>query len=411
MPTKSQILKLIEQNKTLIWGLFLSSLIPGHAINSILLIIVSTIFFITIFLKKKINLYLCILPFIVLFMWGILSYFWSTYPPQTLSSFGKTIGLLIIPLAISQYKKFSIKELNITISIFSYSLIAYFFISLIHSTYLFILHRSINVFFYHDLVSIFNNNAIYIALFSSICLLIKFNLPNKTKLDYCIVILLLIFLILLSSKNLIVTTACLLIISSLYKKKNLYLNKKFAFLFIILCGVILFVDNPIKQRFLDETILNLDQILYGQDFSDFEFNGSNLRIFHWRIVFEMINNNQLGFLGTGLGNIDYLTEQYFHYYNLYKGYFAMNFHNQYLQTFGELGVVGLFILLFIFVFSIYKSIKTNNIFLFTVAIILILAFFTESYLNRQKGLIVFTSIICLLSILTYTKNHPKFNKE
>ncbi|GEM53442.1 hypothetical protein EB1_32320 [Empedobacter brevis NBRC 14943 = ATCC 43319] len=125
----------------------------------------------------------------------------------------------------------------------------------------------------------------------------------------------------------------------------------------------------------------------------------------------MINNNQLGFLGTGLGNIDYLTEQYFHYYNLYKGYFAMNFHNQYLQTFGELGVVGLFILLFIFVFSIYKSIKTNNIFLFTVAIILILAFFTESYLNRQKGLIVFTSIICLLSILTYTKNHPKFNKE
>ncbi|MFV0162260.1 oligosaccharide repeat unit polymerase [Empedobacter falsenii] len=403
MLQKEKILSYIESNKPTIWGLFLSSLIPAYAINNILLIVVSIFFLITIFIKKRIYLNKSTLPFIVLFGWGILSYFWSTYPIQTLSTYPKTIGFLIIPLAINQYKQFSIKELNKTISIFSYSLILYFFISLTYATYIFLQKKSIHVFFYHDLVTIFENNAIYIALFTSICLLIKFNIPSKSKIDNLIISILYVYLILLSSKNLLITTTILLLFSILYQKKNIFLKKIYIIPFLIIGGIIAFINNPIKQRFLDEATLNFNQIFYGQDFTNFEFTGSNLRLFQWRIVYEMVYNNQLGFLGNGLGNIDYLTEQYFHYYNLYKGYFIINFHNEFLQIYGELGVIGLLILIYIFSLSLYKSIKTKNVYLFVITVILILSFFTESYLNRQKGLIIFTTIICLL-LMTNIKN-------
>ena len=113
---------------------------------------------------------------------------------------------------------------------------------------------------------------------------------------------------------------------------------------------------------------------------------------------EMITNNQIGILGLGLHNVDYLLDQYFSYYNLYKGYFQINFHNQYLQTIGEIGFIGFVLLLSIFIYAIYNAIKSGNRYKVLFVLLFLASFFTESFLSRQKGVFLFATIYSLLFI-------------
>lgn len=397
---REEIAKKIEENKSLIWGIFLSTLILGHAISNIFLVVLLFLFSVTVWSRKKIRLNIVFLPILILFVWGVISVLWTTHLPSTLSGIEATLSFLALPLVISQYDNFTIKDIRKITNIFSFSLIIYFAICLCHSTLLFIGDRQFHHFFYHNLTQLFNNSAIYISLYVSICVLIKVNLSRKSMLDKIIIFALLIFLFVLSSKNLIISTFLLLGISLLLFKNN---RKKLGKSVIISTSLLLLIttsfiiiDNPVKQRFLNESNLRINEIWNDQDFSDFEFNGSNLRIFQWRIAQEMIEHKQVGFLGLGLNNIDYLTDQYFHYYNVYQGYNPLNFHNQYLQTLGELGFLGLAILLFIILYSFFKALKHKNKFLFIITALFLLSFLTESYLCRQKGIMIFSVMFCIL---------------
>jgi O-antigen ligase len=175
--------------------------------------------------------------------------------------------------------------------------------------------------------------------------------------------------------------------------------------------VILFLtisNNPIKERFLNELNFNLNYIWLGQDFYNYTFSGFEIRFFQWRLMKEMIENNQMGIFGLGLNNVNYLLEQYFSYYNLYKGYFYINFHNQYLQTLGELGYVGLALLLNIFAGSIYSAFKYKNKYQMAIILLFMTAFFTESFLSRQKGVLLFAIIYSLVFALS--SNRKKYLK-
>ncbi len=143
----------------------------------------------------------------------------------------------------------------------------------------------------------------------------------------------------------------------------------------------------------------------GQDFYDYKFNGIEVRLFQWRLMGEMISNHQVGILGLGLHNVDYLLAQYFSYYNLYKGYFQINFHNQFLQTTGEIGFIGLGLLLSIFARAIYVAIKSRNRYETFFVLLFLSSFFTESFLSRQKGVILFATLVSL--ILSFQKEKPQ----
>lgn len=390
----------IDTHKPIILGLFLSSQILGHAVGNIALFLLLSLFLFTVISEKKISLDKFLFPILLYFLWGLVSVFWTTSVSDTLSGVGKTIGLLVIPLFLSQQSKITSQDLKKTFDIFSYSLLIYFLILLVRACFLYSQDYNTTYFFYHNLVSLFKNNAIYISLFVGICLLVKINLPNKNNFDKMVIFLLSVFLVLLASKNLIISTGILLVFSKIrmkFKNEISFKNTIVPILIITVFALTLIVfNNPIKQRFLDETSLNIGYVMTQDDFSDFEFNGSNLRIFQWRVVYEMVDSNQLGFLGLGLNNVDYLTEQYFSYYNVYQGYMPMNFHNQYLQTFGELGVIGSLLLFSIFLFLFRKSFTDKNIIILVIGVLIVFSFFTESYLSRQKGILLFSTCYSLL---------------
>jgi O-antigen ligase len=257
-------------------------------------------------------------------------------------------------------------------------------------------------------VSVFNNNAIYVSLAVAICILFNFSFSSKTKKDYVMLALLVFFLLVLSSKNIIITTFLLVLFSTYINKANRKVFFLVIFFFVAIILLLSILDNPIKERFLKELNFNIPYIWFGQDFYNYKFSGFEIRFFQWRSIKEMIENDQVGILGLGLNNVNYLLDQYFSYYNLYKGYFHLNFHNQYLQTLGELGFFGLGLLLNVFFGLIYRVFAYKNIYGIVLILLFMSAFFTESFLCRQKGVFLFAFLYSLICVLSTKSKKEKF---
>jgi len=400
-----KIINFAEKNKPVIWGLFLSTIIFRHAIGNIFLAILFAIFFIQVIQNRRINLNKNLIPIVIYFLWGMTSLIWTTDFHNTIKGIGITLPLILTPIFISQYSYFGIDDLRKTIKVFGVGLVLYFVICTLNAGILFMQDHSGSHFFYHNLVSIFDNNAIYISLAVATCILFIFNIPTKKGNDYLLLFFLGVFLLVLASKNLIITTFLLMGLSLFENKIKIKTGAIISTILMLTVLVIVFSENPIKERFQEELIWNPHHVLTGQDFYGYRFNGMEVRLFQWRLMGEMISNHQVGVLGLGLHNVDYLLNQYFSYYNLYKGYFQINFHNQFLQTIGEIGFVGLGLLLSIFARAIYVTIKCGNRYKTFFVLLFLSSFFTESFLSRQKGVILFATLVSL--ILSFQKEKPQ----
>lgn len=390
------IIDFFDRNKPISWGLFLSTVIFKFAMANILLAILGAVFILQIVHRNKINFDKSLLPIALYVVWGIASLLWTTNLDNTIQGVSASLPLLIVPILISQYSDFNMNDFGKTIKVFSYCLLGYFAVCLVNAGSLYLKDGYSSHFFYHDLVSVFKNNAIYISLAVAICILIGLNLPKKSNWDYLVIAALSVFLLALSSKTIITTTLLLALLTLFLHKTDFKKIGLISASLGVLVLMLALIDNPIKARFLSTMNVNLHYVWTGQDFYSYAFTGFEIRFFQWRILWEMIQNGQVGFLGLGLHNIDYLLNQYFSYYNLYKGYFYINFHNQYLQTFGELGYVGLALLLTVFAQSLYRAIKFSNKFELLFVVLFMIAFFTESYLTRQKGVFLLATLYSLI---------------
>jgi O-antigen ligase len=384
-----------DKNKAVIWGLFLSTIIFRFAVGNLSLAVLALVFFAQVLANKSIRVKAYIFPLVGYFLFGVVSLIWTTNYHNTFTGIGISLPLLLIPFFSAQYADFEPKEIKKAVKIFSISLLFYMLICLLVAGFRYVQDQQTTHFFYHDLVSVFDNNAIYVSLAVAACILYLLTNAEKKRFDYLILFCLILFLLLLSSKNIIITTFCLIGLSVFKSQRALKSSLVISVLFGLAFMIVLLSDNPIKQRFVAETHLNVAQVLKGQDFYDYKFSGLEIRLFQWRIMGEMISQGQLGFWGLGLHNVDYLLEQYFSYYNAYKGYFQINFHNQYLQTFGEIGIGGLFLLLGVFGYLIYQSFKQKEAYKLYFCLLFMSAFFTESFLNRQKGIFLFAAFFCL----------------
>ena len=76
----------------------------------------------------------------------------------------------------------------------------------------------------------------------------------------------------------------------------------------------------------------------------------------------------------------------------------MNFHNQYIQVFSELGVFGFLLLLIMLTLSIRNAIGSKNYFHIAFSVLMISLFITESFLWRQRGVTFFIVMYCVLNI-------------
>lgn len=348
-----------------------------------------------------------------------LSLLWTHDFKLTMAGLQKELIFLLVPLAFLVMPKLTMEQRHKIFGIYSYGMVLYCMFFLAKAIFRFIATGELNVFFYHELVTL-DLNAIYMSVFTSFALFYFVDIKNKNNLTRIIVGFLAIMVFLLSSKSIIFIDFILIIcyysfFSDVPKSvRFLTVTAVSGFLFFSLFFVqevrerflleyeTAFVDNTVNAKIGNETEIvynvSLKQAWNDTQFKDNQFfPGTALRVYQFRIFTELIREESVFFTGFGLEASQEQIQKKAKQYNLYDGYGDFNFHNQYVQTFAELGFFG-FLIVFAMLYTTIKKACQNKDFLqITFGITMIVLFLTESFFCRQRGITFFVVLYCLFN--------------
>ena len=395
----------------------------GYAFNSLslaLLIIITLINF------KKADFgfknYL-IFP-IVLYLLMLLSLTWSIDADRTIAAISKELPLLLFPICFLLFRTFSDDEKQKIIKGFSYGMVAFAVFYLINASIRFLSSQDTSVFFYHELVTK-DVNAIHVSVYMSVSFFYFLVKPIKTNWDKLALAVLFLMVFLLSSKNIVVVFIGLLGYYYLFFSKT---AKKLRLRNLILAIIILLslpFIGKVKERFKQEyetimtdssvndvinkgseTVYNVSikQAWNNDTFkpNDF-FPGTAFRVYQFRIFTEFLHEEAIFWKGFGLDASYSKIEEKGVQYHLFlgnqyqEGYQKMNFHNQYIQVFAELGIFGFLLLIIMLALTIRNGIASKNYFHIAFSVLMIFLFITESFLWRQRGVTFFIVMYCVLN--------------
>lgn len=395
----------------------------GYAFNSVslgLLIIITLINY----KKENINFDKYLIFPIALYLLMLLSFTWSIDKERTIAAISKELPLLLFPICFLLFRSFSEPEKHKIIKGFSYGMVAFSLFYLIKAAIRFFISQDTSVFFYHELVTK-DVNAIHVSVYMAVSFFYFLVKPIKTKFDKLALAILFLMVFLLSSKNIVVVFLGLLGFYYLFFSKT---AKKLRLRNLILILVLLFslpFIGKVKERFKQEyeTIMtdssvndviskgaekvynvSIKQAWTNETFkaNDF-FPGTAFRVYQFRIFIEFMQKEAIFWSGFGLDASYSKIEEKGVQYHLFlgdenqEGYQKMNFHNQYIQTFAELGVFGFLLLLIMLALSIRNAIDSKNYLHIAFSVLMISLFFTESFLWRQRGITFFIVMYCILN--------------
>ena len=395
----------------------------GYAFNSVslgLLIIITLINY----KKENINFDKYLIFPIALYLLMLLSFTWSIDKERTIAAISKELPLLLFPICFLLFRSFSDFEKHKIIKGFSYGMVAFSLFYLIKAAIRFFISQDTSVFFYHELVTK-DVNAIHVSVYMAVSFFYFLVKPIKTKFDKLALAILFLMVFLLSSKNIVVVFIGLLGFYYLFFSKT---AKKLRLRNLILILVILFslpFIGKVKERFKQEyeTIMtdssvndviskgsekvynvSIKQAWTNETFkpNDF-FPGTAFRVYQFRIFIEFMQEEAIFWSGFGLDASYSKIEEKGVQYHLFlgdenqEGYQKMNFHNQYIQIFAELGVFGFLLLLIMLALSIRNAIDSKNYLHIAFSVLMISLFFTESFLWRQRGITFFIVMYCILN--------------
>ncbi|WP_445714526.1 O-antigen ligase family protein [Flavobacterium sp.] len=422
-----ELLKENKQNKAFIPFVILLVTLPiSIAANNILL----GVFFITTLLyigKNKMNFSLVYLFPILLFLWMGVSYFWSIDVKRTLSAIPKEIALILVPIAFMIIPTLTKEQKDKILKYYSYAMLVYVVFFLIRAFFRFLVTNQTSVFFYHGPDNDTDTglvprllNAIHFSVYVAIAFFYFFIKEHKTKWEQVFSLLLFAFVILLSSKNIILIVVLLILIQVFFYSKiaNRLRLRNLTIMLLVLGTILSF--GKIKERFLIEFTSNSEKSLSHNvkvnnevgvnNISIYEawnnekfthndfFPGTSFRVYQFRMFTDFMEEEPIFWKGFGLNaSLIKLLEKE-KQYNLYPGYGSFNFHNQYVQNFAELGVVGFVLLILILLLNTKIAFNSKDFLHIAFSILMISLFLTESFLWRQRGVIFFMAFYCLFNV-------------
>ncbi len=334
---------------------------------------------------------------ILFFALMAVSLLWTDNMDNSLRGLERQLALVLIPLAFGLMPEIDTRTRNRIFYAFAValSILAIFLIGLaaIH----FFQFRVFSRFFYHALVSPMDLNAIYVSVFVSFSGLFLLFTQRKSLFTIGLLIVHAVFLVLLSSKIVIVITALIALFGVIrsYNRK-----KRWILLSVLVAGIALLMttSNPVRERFEREiNVSNVKEVMECERFNKvYDWTGTTLRLFQARIFKEMMDEDGAYLSGYGINNSKAKIIEKQKHYNLWQGYYDYNFHNQYIQTFAELGVFGLLFVLALLGALLVKYFQTRDILVLSFFLLAIVIFITETYIWRQRGLYHFLILYCLL---------------
>jgi len=418
-----KINEIIKENGvfTLLLAAILMSIPLKYAFSSITTILFVVAAFSSFFkIKFSFNKYL-ILP-IAFYILMLLSVIWTRDIDLTSGGLQKELAFLFVPIPfffVGELKKISKHQV---LRLFSFGIAFYAVFYFLKAAFRYLSTGNTSVFFYHELVTM-DLNAIYVSVFASLGIFYFVAQKKKSVIEKIALFILVVLVFLLSSKS-IITIDFILIVCYYSFFSDIPNNVKittviavFSFFFFSLIFVkevkerflleyeTAFVDNTVNNKIGNDSAkiynVSLKQAWHNDKFQPNQFfPGTALRIYQTRIFKEMLQENNILFTGFGLEASQQKIKDKAREHNLYTGYGDFNFHNQYIQTFAELGIVGLLILLAMLYGNLKNGWKQKDFVHIAFAVTMIVLFLSESFFCRQRGVLFFIVLYCIFNSVT-----------
>ena len=354
---------------------------------------------------------------VLLFLLMVVSVLWSVNCTASIKALGKEASLIFIPLAFFLNRRLGRRGVDDILKNYSIGMCLFGLYCIIRAIVRYTATGNANVLFYHELAGV-GLNAIYLSVLFSLALFEFLSRTHKTIMGNVSMLFLLIMVFMLSSKNIIFIDVVLIIsyylfFSGMAKKARITAIATFSIL-----AAILGYYGKIYQRFVHETetgatvtSMGIHNVTINEAWSNNQFssndyfNGTAFRTYQIRIFTEMLQEDPILFTGYGLNNSGIKIEAKGNEHNLYHGndenvgYNKLNFHNQYVEAFADLGIFGVLIIFIMAIINLVNGIKQKYFVHIAFAILMISLFLTETFLWRQRGVVFFTVFYCLFNDL------------
>jgi O-antigen ligase len=227
---------------------------------------------------------------------------------------------------------------------------------------------------------------------------VSFRVRWKT---YSSILFLFLFLLLLGTRTTIAVVLLLLFLAGTY---ILFQRKEYLKYTLLLIGTItLFALSIVYNPILKERIK--EAVNYNNEYHiSKQWGGTAVRKLIWKYSFEVVNNNPI--FGVGLG--DAQTELNKSYLNCTESSALKNknynAHNEILQIFINTGIIGFIIFYGSQIYLVRKQ-KFSNRLLMIFLFLFFLSGLTESYLERDMGIRVYSFFsVMLFSLISPNEN-------
>ncbi|MEI7595018.1 MAG: O-antigen ligase family protein [Bacteroidota bacterium] len=409
---------IIIQNLFFAELILLSFLLPiNHAAFTIILIptvITSILHYISNgsieFSINKRWVFLFILPYLASFI----GFLYSSNKPVALFDLEVKLSILLFPLILFCLPKAENKLKLNSLSAYIIGCFVAVSICFVYATYWFYnVQQDIYCFYYTRFSILFHPTYFSMYLNLAIAILVLkmingyLNISGLTKLIlWGIIAYFVSAIVLLSSKTGIITLLLILISAIAYiviARKKYFLALKISTVFIIAL-IIFFQMVPFSTLRIKTAITEF--ISTKSKGENIENSPSSTRLATWKSSLEIINENFI--FGTGNGDAkEHLIEKYKERKAYSAAELKLNAHNQFLQTFVELGLFGFSIFILCLIIPMYFAYKTNNIVYLIFILIFSINILTESMFNTRSGVLFYGF---MNSLLFFQGNFNKKNE-
>jgi O-antigen ligase len=340
--------------------------------------------------------------FLLFYLLHVCSMAFSKNIEAGLTDLGKKIMLFVFPLIIASSPAPSTKQLNTILLVFigSCTLVSGVFVS--HGAIKLLTANQTDFLFYEGLTSLVDSlQPIYFAMyivFASCGLLHLlannyvpqgWRMPARVLLVYFFAL-----LILLSARTALLAFVIVVLGSGYYYARQRGRTTFFlaAVAGLLIVGCITIYSVP----FLKERFTSVMQSKFYFDPKENNANGLTLRLVKWHCSIEGVKKDF--FFGVGIGDSQdvlqacYLEKQFWGHVQHF------NSHNQYLQTFLELGIVGFLVLILSLILPLRLISKQKQMVCLLFLGVIAICFLTESVLERKQGIIFYGFFNALLYV-------------
>ncbi len=307
------------------------------------------------------------------------------------------LSMLIIPIVISYS---SISHVNIikVLKAFIEGCVIACIICILYACYRYYYTEDIDYFFYNFL-SYFHHASYFSMYLNFAILLLLADLLGYQRIlqiskwsKFGVIMFLGVFILFISSKTAYITLLLTIILGLFAWIRK---TKNYKMLFIML-GLLLIIPPTLYHS---SAIVKSRALEFIDSFNKSEeaesVTGTMYRMIIWEESTHIISNNVLK--GVGTGDVKQELKNRYEALGLNEAYEAgLNCHNQYLQTFMAIGIIGITILLLTFFIPVYLSIKSRNFIYLSFLFLIMINFITESMLETQSGVVFYAFMNSLL---------------